>query len=96
MNWQALALCKGMDNSLFYGNENGTIATKIAKQAKAICRVCPVSYECLTFAFENDEQHGIWGGFTAKERKAIIREYGKIEVSELRKVVSIYVKQVSD
>ena len=96
MNWQKLAICKGTDNSLFYGNENGTIAVAIARKAKQICDKCPVSYDCLTFAFENDEQYGIWGGLTAKERKAILKTYGKVGVDEIRKIVHINVKQVSN
>lgn len=41
------------------------------RRAKAFCQVCPVQRECLEFALVNDEQYGIWGGMTLKERLAI-------------------------
>lgn len=35
-----------------------------AKSAVYVCReMCPVRTACLRMALDNDEQHGIWGGF---------------------------------
>jgi len=39
------------------------------KAAKMICADCPVRVECLQWAFSH-EKHGIWGGYTAEERRA--------------------------
>jgi WhiB family redox-sensing transcriptional regulator len=39
--------------------------------AKKICTGCPVRLECLTFAYENDERHGIWGGMDGRERTTL-------------------------
>lgn len=41
----------------------------IGLAAKAVCAVCPVNVECLTFAVKHNEV-GIWGGLTAHERRA--------------------------
>jgi WhiB family redox-sensing transcriptional regulator len=41
--------------------------------AKAICRGCLVRAECLEHALEHREPHGIWGGQSPKERRAIAR-----------------------
>lgn len=41
------------------------------EEAKAICATCPVQAQCLKFAIDNDERDGVWGGLTAKERKAL-------------------------
>lgn len=38
------------------------------KAAKRICADCSVRVECLQWAFSN-EKHGIWGGYTAEERR---------------------------
>ena len=37
-------------------------------EAKALCAACPVRAECLEFALETGQVHGIWGGLTAQER----------------------------
>lgn len=39
-----------------------------AKMAARICRHCWVKAECLTYALNADEQHGIWGGLTPQQR----------------------------
>ena len=42
--------------------------------AKAICVRCPVRPECLEYALEIRETHGIWGGLNEMERRAVLRE----------------------
>lgn len=44
---------------------------RLVKQAKSICETCPVKTECLEFALANNEQDGVWGGLTPKERKSL-------------------------
>jgi WhiB family redox-sensing transcriptional regulator len=39
---------------------------------KSICEECPLKIECLQFAVKT-VQHGIWGGTTESERRAIRR-----------------------
>lgn len=46
-----------------------------AKPAKVICSMCPVRVECLSYAIENREWHGIWGGTNEKDRRPLIRQY---------------------
>ena len=38
------------------------------RAAKRICADCVVRVECLQWAFSN-EKYGIWGGYTAEERR---------------------------
>lgn len=38
--------------------------------ARAICAACPVRPQCLDHAITNDEQAGMWGGLTPRERNA--------------------------
>lgn len=41
--------------------------------AKMICWSCPVRDECLEHALETKEPYGIYGGFTERERRELIR-----------------------
>lgn len=43
-------------------------------KAKAICHTCPVKGQCLEFAIEHDEVHGIWGGTSGRERERLRRQ----------------------
>lgn len=75
--WRVRAACSGMapvdgltEPHPFYphpGDEEGTA------MAKAICATCPVREECLEFAMRTNDQYGIQGGMTAKERQALRR-----------------------
>lgn len=38
-----------------------------ANPAKRLCRSCPVIVDCLSWALERGEEHGIWGGKSASE-----------------------------
>ena len=44
------------------------------RKAKVICARCPVRGECLDFALRVREPHGIWGGFTEIERRALLAD----------------------
>jgi WhiB family redox-sensing transcriptional regulator len=40
--------------------------------AKQICAQCGVRGDCLDFAVRVREPHGIWGGLTEVERRALL------------------------
>ncbi|KOV41956.1 WhiB family transcriptional regulator [Streptomyces sp. H036] len=42
-------------------------------KAKAVCAGCPVRTECLAHALDHRIEHGIWGGMTERERRALLR-----------------------
>lgn len=42
-------------------------------RAKAVCGGCPVRTECLAHALDHRIEHGIWGGMTERERRALLR-----------------------
>lgn len=42
------------------------------EQSKKVCQGCSVINECLEYALDNNE-HGIWGGTTDKDRRHIKR-----------------------
>lgn len=64
--WMVQALCAQVDPDLFYAEKSEWAKTI---RAKLVCRQCPVRSECLSYALENNEMHGVWGGMTPTQRK---------------------------
>lgn len=79
------AACKGQDTSLFY-IDNGPLTSKRVRigigKAKSICNSCEIQVECIMHAVNNNEIHGIWGGFTGKERARFFPEESSITYDE--------------
>ena len=74
--WQLLAACRGADSTHFFAPSYfEKRSEKDAREAvaKAICARCPVRDECLAYALQIREAHGIWGGLNEMERRAILR-----------------------
>lgn len=66
-DWQDHAACLYEDPDLFF--PIGTTGqTEVAQQ---VCAACPVQDECLTLALTAGMDHGIWGGRTEDDRRAI-------------------------
>lgn len=66
-NFGDSALCAQTDSALFFPEDGQGASTQIAKR---ICQRCPKVAECLAWALKHDE-HGVWGGTTENERRAI-------------------------
>ena len=67
--WQKDGTCRQVDvGDVFFPEAGGS-----TRSAKLICRNCPVISDCLSYALANDERHGVWGGFSARERYRISR-----------------------
>jgi WhiB family redox-sensing transcriptional regulator len=70
MDWRHKAECRKEDPELFFPvGTSGPALAQIVK-AKAVCRRCPVSQECLAWALASG-QDGIWGGTTEDERREL-------------------------
>ena len=71
--WQSAAACSGLDAELFYAapRERGQTQHKRERQAKAVCKRCPVRQQCLQYALNRAEPHGVWGGMNPDEREAL-------------------------
>jgi WhiB family redox-sensing transcriptional regulator len=76
--WRDAAACKGMDPDLFYP-ERGQNADSV--QARRVCAGCPVRAECGTWAIENGEHDGVWGGMTPAGRMIEKRHRGIVRPS---------------
>lgn len=63
--WRELAICRGLDPSLFFPDRDDD---RTRDSAKAICAICPVRVDCLEDALLEKYQNGIRGGMTPRER----------------------------
>ncbi len=68
LEWRADAHCSTFDPDLWFAP--GALEHK---EAKRICRSCPVRRECLSYALETPVDHGVWGGMTERERRSYRR-----------------------
>jgi WhiB family redox-sensing transcriptional regulator len=66
LDWTTDGLCREIDTDMFFPEKGGDVRT-----GKAVCRVCPVSLECLAYALRHDERFGIWGGLSEQERRRL-------------------------
>lgn len=81
------ALCRDEDPERWFGSHVcdqdcdgplGCIAGKSEtgrfkriSEAKAICQMCPEREACAEWAIDTDQDFGVWGGLTERERKII-------------------------
>ena len=65
-DWQEFAKCKNVDVEVFYPSTGET-----TDLAKSYCKLCTVKLECLKFALETSQRHGVWGGLSERKRRAL-------------------------
>lgn len=65
--------CRYAEPELFFPATTGATAAGQTEKAKAVCACCPVRTACLAYALATQQQYGVWGGATDKERRAMIR-----------------------
>ena len=73
--WQESAACRGpLGNVFFPPTTTERKREKLAREARAkeICAACPVMRPCREYALEIREPHGVWGGLSEQERRALI------------------------
>jgi WhiB family transcriptional regulator, redox-sensing transcriptional regulator len=61
--WRNSAACRGGSPEWWHPERGRTQWAQVK-----ICGTCPVRAECLQFALDNNELHGVWGGCSAKQR----------------------------
>jgi WhiB family redox-sensing transcriptional regulator len=72
-DWRSMGACLAADPDLFFPISSAGPAAGQVSRAKAVCGGCQVRRQCLSFALENDQVHGVWGGMTAEERQSLRR-----------------------
>ena len=66
--WRGVrGVCRSVDPEVFFPAPNEASDTAIA-----LCRTCDVQGACLAWALEVGDCHGVWGGTTARERRAML------------------------
>jgi WhiB family redox-sensing transcriptional regulator len=78
--WQDKAACRGPQSSLFFPpttSERKEERLRREARAKSVCGPCPVAKQCLEYALEIEEIHGIWGGLNEAERKELLLKRAK-------------------
>ena len=71
--WRDAAACRDADPELFFPDGDTRAARAQVRTAKLICRGCPVSVMCLSWALASGQEAGIWGGLTEDERRRLHR-----------------------
>ncbi|MEU8829410.1 WhiB family transcriptional regulator [Streptomyces sp900116325] len=66
--WREDALCRQTDAELFFPERGGS-----TRDAKGICLACEVRTQCLDFALDTGQNHGIWGGVSERELRRLAR-----------------------
>jgi WhiB family redox-sensing transcriptional regulator len=66
--WLDKALCAQVDPELFFPAKGDSYT---AREARIICLRCPVQKQCLEYALRHNEQFGVWGGMTERERRRV-------------------------
>lgn len=68
--WRSNAMCRGSDVNKFFPPVG--VSRTAVDEVKAICARCTVSAECLEYGLtEGNEDFGIFGGKTVRERRSI-------------------------
>jgi WhiB family transcriptional regulator, redox-sensing transcriptional regulator len=75
MDWLGHAACRDSDPELFFPASDMSASAGRARveAAKKVCRRCPVRGTCLSWAFDNGQEAGVWGGMTEEERRRLRR-----------------------
>lgn len=72
-SWVSSGLCRTANaDDLF-------VAGAAQNRAKALCAGCPVRAECLAYALDERVEHGVWGGMTERERRALLKRRPTVE-----------------
>lgn len=66
-DWANLGLCADADPDALF------VQGRAQREAKVMCKACPVVAECLADALDNRTEFGVWGGMTERERRALLR-----------------------
>ncbi|MCW2835946.1 MAG: whiB2 [Marmoricola sp.] len=73
MDWRFKALCLRENADLFFPIGSKGLAIAQTDQAKKVCHGCEVREQCLAWALDTGQDHGVWGGLSEDERRRLKR-----------------------
>lgn len=72
-DWMVFGSCTTTDPEMFFPDKGGS-----PRDAKVVCEGCDVRERCLEWALEHNEQFGIWGGLSERQRHQLrVQREGK-------------------
>jgi WhiB family redox-sensing transcriptional regulator len=80
MDWRHHSACLDEDPELFFPIGNTGPAILQIEEAKVVCRRCDVRDQCLQWALESGQDHGVWGGMSEDERRALKRRNARARI----------------
>ncbi len=94
--WMQQAACAGRDQFVHYPEADFTREglNKQQRLALHMCFGCPVRLECLRYAIENREAHGVWGGTLEADRQPAIRSLRRHGPQEARREVELVITEL--
>lgn len=69
-----LVPCRKYDPDLWFPVGSTGPALMQEREAISLCLGCPIRRECLAQALEQGIDHGVWGGMSATDRRALKRK----------------------
>ena len=81
MDWRHEAACRDEDPELFFPIGTTGPAVLQIEEAKAVCRSCDVTNDCLNWAIESGQDAGVWGGLSEDERRALKRRQVRAHIA---------------
>jgi len=75
--WRTKGVCQTVDPETFF-----PVPMAPADVAIGLCGRCPVAGACLAWALSVGDCHGVWGGTTARERRAMLVAWRTPEQAE--------------
>lgn len=72
LEWKRSGLCTQGDPESWF------VSGAAQHTPAAECRRCPVIAECLAYALDTRTEHGVWGGQTERERRALLARHPEI------------------
>jgi WhiB family redox-sensing transcriptional regulator len=66
--WLDAGACRNEDPELFFPITSSGPSARQIEAAKAVCQRCDVQDQCLHYALESHQHHGVWGGTSEEER----------------------------
>lgn len=74
-DWQDVGACRDSDPSLFFPIGTTGPAVGQITEAVAICQTCVVADVCLEYAFETNQESGVWGGYPEEDRRRLRKRW---------------------
>lgn len=81
LDWQNDSACRSIETAKMYPSSEKNQGVV----AETICAPCPVRLNCLVYALAYDEQFGVWGGTTEKERAKFQKELKEFTTLSVRR-----------